>query len=298
MTSNKTGTNKKTILIVDDNADIIKLIVAQLKVDNENWRVLSAANGRVAQNIAMDEVPNIILMDWDMPEVNGIEATRLLKKNEQTHGIPIIMMTGQMTTSEDLQLALEAGAIDYVRKPIDFVELKARIYSVLKYSEQQEAVRSLLKNEIDLKNRKLSTTSMLIVEKNAIMREFHDQLVFLIKSHGAKNDLEQNPLFAEIKSLIKRSSNHLETDDSWDIFKIHFDEVHPDFLNLIRSKGKDISHKDLKLCAYLKLGMETKQIAQLLNITPASIRTAMYRLKKKFLIEEKDDLRHFIEVLG
>lgn len=292
------GYNRKTMLIVDDNTDVIKLIVKQLRIDNKSWRVLSASNGKLALEIATAESPDVILMDWDMPIINGIETTKEIKKEENTHNIPVIMMTGRMTNSEDLQIALESGAIDFVRKPIDFIELKARINSVLRFVEQQVAVQTLLKNEIDLKNRKLSSTSMLIVEKNNLMREFHDQLIGLVKLSEDGKKINLSLIFNELKSLIKRSENHLETDDSWDTFKLHFEEVHPNFLNLLKSKGRDISHKDVKLCAYLKLGMETKQIALLLNITPASIRTAMYRLKKKFHVSENHDLRHFIEELA
>ena len=287
----------KTVLIVDDQTDIIKLIVKRLRIDNEQWRILSAPNGQIALTIAAEELPDIILMDWDMPVLNGIDTVKALKRQDQTFGIPVVMMTGRMTGAEDLQTALEAGAIDFVRKPIDFTELKARVNSVLKLVEQQTALERLLKNEIDLKNRKLSTTSMLIVEKNNMMREFHDQLEGLVKLSAEGVRFDKEMIVKELKSLIKRSENHLEKDDSWETFKLHFEEVHPDFLLMIKNKGKDISHKDIKLCAYIKLGMETKQIAQLLNITPASIRTAMYRLKKKFEVPDNQDLRNYIEEL-
>ena len=59
-----------------------------------------------------------------------------------------------------------------------------------------------------------------------------------------------------------------------------------------------IAHKDLKLCAYLKLGMETKNIAQLLNVTPASIRTAMYRVKKRLGVAEEINLRDYLSEVG
>ena len=287
----------KTVLIVDDQTDIIKLIVKRLRIDNEQWRILSAPNGQIALTIAAEELPDIILMDWDMPVLNGIDTVKALKRQDQTFGIPVVMMTGRMTGAEDLQTALESGAIDFVRKPIDFTELKARVNSVLKLVEQQTALERLLKNEIDLKNRKLSTTSMLIVEKNNMMREFHDQLEGLVKLSAEGVRFDKEMIVKELKSLIKRSENHLEKDDSWETFKLHFEEVHPDFLLMIKNKGKDISHKDIKLCAYIKLGMETKQIAQLLNITPASIRTAMYRLKKKFEVPDNQDLRNYIEEL-
>lgn len=279
----------RSILVADDKPEIIRLIVGELSKEKDSWKIYRAGNGDEAFQVAKLEVPDIIVMDWDMPEMNGLEATRLIRKHEDTSEIPIIMATGEMTSSQNLQAALEAGAWDYVRKPIDFVELKARIHSALKLRSQQEEIKRLLKNEIDLKNRQLSTTSMLIVEKNGVIQKFHEDLEELKESDNIKQ---------LVNSIQKRIHHHLEADDSWSTFKMHFEEVHPDFFGLLKKKSDDISHKDLKLCAYLKLGLDTKEIANLLNVTPASIRTAMYRLKKRMNIEEEDSLRDYLAQLN
>lgn len=286
---------ERSILIADDEPQIVRLLVKELVKSKQPWKIFRAGNGAEAFDVAKKEQPDLILMDWDMPEMNGVEATRAIRKHETTSEIPVIMATGEMTTSEHLQTALEAGAWDYVRKPIDFIELKARINSALRLREQQAEIKRLLRNEIDLKNRKLSTTSMLIVEKNGIITEFHDDVAALERTLKELNPSSQESnLLRQIVSIKKRASNHLEADESWTTFKMHFEEVHPNFFRLLDENGKGISHKDLKLCSYLKLGMDTKEIAQLLNVTPASIRTAMYRLKKRLNINEEDSLRDFL----
>ncbi|MEO9482541.1 MAG: response regulator [Ekhidna sp.] len=288
----------KSILIADDSPDIVRLIVGELNRSKDPWKIYRAGNGKEAFEVAKLETPDLILMDWDMPEMNGLESTRKIRKHENTSDIPVIMATGEMTSSENLQIALEAGAWDYIRKPIDFVELKARINSALRLREQQSEIKRLLSNEIDLKNRKLSTTSMLIVEKNGIIQKFHEDLEDLAKPLRVRNRSENEvQLFNQILSIQKRIHHHLEADDSWSTFKMHFEEVHPDFFRALSEMGKDISHKDMKLCAYLKLGMDTKEIARLLNVTAASIRTAMYRLKKRLNVNEEDSLRDFLVLL-
>ena len=289
----------RTILIVDDEPQIVRLIVGELSQSVQPWKILRAGNGKEGFEVAKLECPDVILMDWDMPEMNGIEATRLIRKHENTSEIPVIMSTGEMTSSDNLQAALEAGAWDYVRKPIDFIELKARVNSALRLRKQQEEIKRLLKNEIDLKNRKLSTTSMLIVEKNGVIQTFHDDLSDLTKSLDIpKRTSSEERILDQIKTVQKRIHHHLEADESWSTFKLHFEEVHPRFFEILKEMGTDISHKDLKLCAYLKLGIDTKEIAQLLNVTPASIRTAMYRLKKRMNVEEDDSLRNFLAQIG
>jgi signal transduction histidine kinase len=84
-------------------------------------------------------------MDWEMPEMNGIEAIRQLKAQPETKNIPVIMATGVMTSAEHLEIAINAGAIDYIRKPIEEIELRARISSILKLSRSYQEIKQ--KNE-------------------------------------------------------------------------------------------------------------------------------------------------------
>lgn len=277
----------KKILLVDDSKETIRMVGSELH-SRRGFEIINAANGEMGVAVAKEELPDLILMDWDMPIMNGLQATRVLMNDEATFHIPVIVATGRMTSSEDLEIALASGATDYIRKPIDFVELHARINVALRIKEQHESIQSLLRNEIELKNRQLSTTSMLIVEKNGLMKEYFDQLAWLQKLHRE----DPKGFDSQIKQLRKRIINHVEIDDSWHTFKIHFDQVHPDFFDQLTDY--DISQKDLKLCAYIKMGMDNKQISQLLNITHGSMRTALYRLKKKMGLDEEVNLRDYV----
>lgn len=278
---------KKKILIADDNIDIVQMIVNHL-TEESKFSVINASNGKIAYSLAEEYQPDLILMDWDMPIMDGIEATRNLKLNKNTSHIPVIIATGQMTTSEDLQIALEAGAIDYVRKPIDFIELSARINTALRIIEQNQSIQNLLKQEIELKNRKLSTTSMLIVEKNGLLQDFTSDLNLVEK----KIEATQTEALKHLKTLKRRINSHLDVDNSWDTFRLHFDEVHPNFFDTLSTRYKQLSQKDHKLAAYVKLGMDNKQISRLLNIAPGSTRTALTRLKQKMGLNDDVNLRN------
>ncbi len=128
-----------TILIIDDEQSYLDIITNTLK--NKNHRVLQALNGRMGCKVAERFRPDIIIMDWEMPEMNGIEAIKYLKQQSTTQEIPIIMATGVMTAVEHLEIALEAGAIDYIRKPIDPIELYARINATLKLSRSYKEIK-------------------------------------------------------------------------------------------------------------------------------------------------------------
>ncbi len=130
-----------TILIADDYPENIQIIVDALKSSDIQHRVIRAVNGKVLCELAEKRCPDLIITDWEMPEMNGIEATRILKGIEATRDIPIIICTGIMTTSENLKMALDSGAVDYIRKPIDNIELQARVYSMLKLGDSYRTIK-------------------------------------------------------------------------------------------------------------------------------------------------------------
>jgi len=118
------------ILVVDDEPINLAIIANVLRNCSESYSVLTAINGQEACEKTLTELPDLILLDWRMPVMSGIEALKYLKTNELTKEIPIIMQSG-FTASENLEEALDAGAVDYIRKPVDKTELKARVKSAL-----------------------------------------------------------------------------------------------------------------------------------------------------------------------
>ncbi|MBN2103783.1 response regulator [bacterium] len=132
---------KPRILIVDDEPENLKSIVQFIEISELPYEIYQAVNGETALEIAQVKLPDLVISDWNMPHVDGLELIKNLKANESTREIPVIMFTGVMTTSEHLELALEAGAVDYIRKPLDPIELLARIRTVLQLSESFKKVK-------------------------------------------------------------------------------------------------------------------------------------------------------------
>lgn len=120
-----------TILLIDDEASYLKTLVKYLEESPETYELLQALSVNQALEILQKETPDLIIVDWDMPGRNGIEFIEQLQHKEQFRDIPVIMCTGIMTSSENLHMALEAGAKDYIRKPIDQLELRARVRSMM-----------------------------------------------------------------------------------------------------------------------------------------------------------------------
>jgi diguanylate cyclase (GGDEF)-like protein len=138
------------ILIVDDHEDNIEV----LKVRLESWgyKTASAYNGMDALAYVDKTPPDLILLDVMMPEISGIEVARQIKGNKELPFIPIIMQTA-LDSTEDKVEGLEAGADDYITKPIDFAELKARLRSMLRIKRLQDALEEREKELLEVNER-------------------------------------------------------------------------------------------------------------------------------------------------
>ncbi len=127
--SKHTPMNAKRILIIEDEQPIREMICFAL--ENAGFEIQEAADARQAQVMIAEALPDLILLDWMLPGVSGIEYARRLKKEDLTKEIPIIMLTAR-TEEEDKVQGLESGADDYVTKPFSPRELAARIKAVLR----------------------------------------------------------------------------------------------------------------------------------------------------------------------
>jgi DNA-binding response OmpR family regulator len=121
----------KTILVVDDKVNVRTLVRDYLTA--ENFRVVTASNGRDALYVARDEKPDLILLDIMMPEMTGYELLKAYRKERNT---PVILLTAKLEESDKV-LGLELGADDYVTKPFGMRELVARIRAVLRRVGQE-----------------------------------------------------------------------------------------------------------------------------------------------------------------
>ena len=123
---------KNKVLIVDDDANIVELI--KINFESEGFDTVTASNGREAVDKFRAENPSIVIMDVMMPEMDGWEACREIRKTSNT---PIIMLTAKGETFDKV-LGLELGADDYMVKPFETKELTARVKAVLRRTESHE----------------------------------------------------------------------------------------------------------------------------------------------------------------
>lgn len=112
------------ILVVEDNPD--NLFYATAILELSHYQFLKACNGRIALDLAKDRLPDLILLDIVMPEVDGIEVIETLKRNPLTNHIYIIATTG-LTYPKDVQTIMDAGCDEYLHKPFAIKQLEAKL---------------------------------------------------------------------------------------------------------------------------------------------------------------------------
>ena len=149
---------------------------------------------------------------------------------------------------------------------------------------QQEIMK--LKNEqleadVSSKNRELAASTMSIIRKSEVLNQIKDELTSIKK-------------LDDIQSVLKTVDSNINEEDNWKFFKEAFDNADKDFLQTVKSRHPNLTSNDLKLCAYLRLNLSSKEIAPLLNISVRSVEIKRYRLRKKMDLAHEEGLVEYI----
>jgi len=145
-----------------------------------------------------------------------------------------------------------------------------------------------LQSEIDFKNSELATTAMHLVQKGELLAKIKGELNQIMKV------LDNEKAVIELKKMIKVLSEDDKMDKDWEHFAQHFDKVNSDFVVSLKEKHPTITGNELKLCAYLRMNLSTKEIAQLMNISVRGVEISRYRLRKKLQIPSEKSLFDYL----
>ncbi|MEA1874658.1 MAG: tetratricopeptide repeat protein [Bacteroidota bacterium] len=154
---------------------------------------------------------------------------------------------------------------------------------ILKQKEVHRLQQEKYQAEIEHKSRELLTSAMHIVNKNKILSEIKNNLENITGSSETTLRIHTNALCKEIDKTI-----HIDSD--WDQFKMHFDAVNTNFFEKLETEYPKLTKSDMKVCAYLKINLSTKEIAQIMNVSPAAVHKRFYRLRLKMKLEPNTNL--------
>lgn len=191
--------NEVKILIIEDNEEVREFVRNDLESE---YGVLEAENGTTGLAVAMNEVPDLIITDITMPEMDGNELCRILKNDERTSHIPVIMLTAKVAVEQQIE-GLENGADLYLTKPFSIKVLKNYIINLLKAKElmrQQYSQKILLEPtgmEVGTVDKKFMERLMTIVESNLGKPDFH------VKELATELGMSKAVLYKKFNALVK-----------------------------------------------------------------------------------------------
>lgn len=172
----------------------------------------------------------------------------------------------------------------YTKQKQKLVKKKQREFA-LSQLESDKVIMKLknekLKNEVDSKTRELSSSTMSIIKKNELLNTIKKELLAIKENTG-------------VAPVIKIINKNLSTNSDWEMFQEAFNNADTDFLKKVKDIHPNLTPNDLRLCAYLRLNLSSKEIAPLLNISPRSVEIKRYRLRKKMELPHEKSLVEYI----
>jgi len=313
------------VLIVDDR-EFDRILYKEFLTE-VNYDFFELDDGAGIIDFLQETIPDIILLDWQMPLVGGMATLKLLKQNNAFREIPVIIITGQKD-EKVMDEAFAFGGIDFLNKPVNKIELTARVQNVLNLTnakklliEQKNELQELnsiikvqkdeLKESLVLKTqmseqREKSLNKEMGIEKRKMMTMEVDSNKIINNLTGIRSDVQEvNKLLVgvdnvplavlkKIKSVEREIDSLIEENKSKDKFQELFASIDPEFFKKLSAINSKLTPLDLKHCAYIKMNLDNYELKRVLNVEMKSIQMTRYRLKKKLKLTEDDSLREFI----
>lgn len=297
-----TEQKKHIILIIDDEADTRNLVVNYLE-SNEDYVFYTANNGETGLEIAENELPDLILLDWQMPEMDGLKVLERLKSTKSTQEIPVMMYTGIMTDSNSLRTALQLGAKDFLRKPIEPIEMEARISAVIQQAEHQKEIirkertiyaleKKQLELELESKKKETVNYAKFLAGKNEFFLSLIDNLKHFIENENL-NESQARTMRNYINELTI-NNNILQ---GYEQFTELFNQLHPSFNRALDSLEVSLTEHEKQMMSFIKLNLSNKEIATLMAVSLAAVEKGKYRLKQKLKLEQEMNLGDYVNTL-
>lgn len=176
--------SKQTILVVDDEQDLLDLIEYNLR--QEGYNVLKAENGKDGIQMAKEHMPDLVLLDIMMPQMDGIEVCDRMREDSTLSHIPIIFLTARSDEKTEIE-GLNKGADDFITKPISTTKLVSRIKAVLRrFEETEEKVQKLSVHDLEIdKDRYIVTRGE---DEFQLPRKEFELLYYLASKRGKVRD--------------------------------------------------------------------------------------------------------------
>ena len=145
-----------------------------------------------------------------------------------------------------------------------------------------------LESELNHKTQELTSSALHVMQNVEAVHKVKEQLQRLM------DDVSEKETRHQLRKILRAVEEEIKIENNWEQFEIHFNQVHQDFLKRLSQDYPELTHKDLKMCAYLRLNLSSKDIASLLKLSLRGVETSRYRIRKKMNLEQDENLADVI----
>jgi len=203
-----------------------------------------------------------------------------------------------------LIMVIMLGNLYYIRRRILRVRQREKIRLEKRLSQREKLFREqnilsekeilhlrneTLRIEMDHKNKELANATLHLIQKNKTLTDLKDDLARLLRKSNQESHDKQF-----LNNLLRKITKDLRNEKNWEIFNSYFDEVHQNFISRLKSRYSNLTPKDLRLCAYLRMNISSKEIAPLMNVSVRGVEISRYRLRQKLKLSHDTNLAEFI----
>ena len=254
----------------------------EIKKQNQNFKQVSELQNQLIANqnkfysLERAKIVKSLEVQFDVAEKNRQLA--LISKEKK-----VTQLTNSILFIGIFVLMIIFGILYFFMKKINARDkqlLKTKEEMVQILEQQKNLKAKQFQNDIEHKESQLSAITLQMLQKNELLADI-------------KTNIEKSEPIGE-RQLLKMVNKHLNQDNSWNDFDTYFEGINKNFYTRLKQNYPEISTNDLKICALIKLNLSIKEMATILNISPDSVKTARYRLRKKLQLQTEENLTDFI----
>lgn len=244
----------------------------------------SLFNEQMANRIAELEKRREIAVKERELELIKQERQLLEEKDELNNRLRIVLLVSIVLLLVSAYQVINRQRLKIRKDQAIFESREALSKAELANAELKQAE---LSQELEFRNKELTSYTINFIRKNEVMEELKTSIQSI-------KEAVDDQTATRLTRLSKTVDNALDVDKDWEDFKLYFENVHTDFFKTLKQQFPELGNSELKLCALLKLNLNMKETAAIMGISPESVKTARYRLRKKLNLSKEDSLTDFV----
>jgi DNA-binding CsgD family transcriptional regulator len=273
------------------------LVKFRYKINDNDWS--NWINGNVLDLNELTDNDYTISIECSIDEKDALGKTSIsfkivppIHRSWYAYIIYILFIAGLSYAS----FILIKTRVNYEKRKAYLAQKKKMIRQEIKLKQKAQETENelnVLKNEklqsdVIYKSKELANVTMDIIQKNIVLGDIKETLQDLVKENPSLKESNK------INHLIRKINKGIEQKDKWIVFEKNFDQVHENFLHRLKELHPELTSKDMRLAAYLRMNLASKEIAPLMNISVRSLEISRYRLRKKLRIDREQNLYDYL----